>query len=66
VHNVSVKEVAQERYAGEGTYYGGFEGESKFSWYRQKSDGTMSLIPRANTKTYDVQNDDYTCSLVFG
>ena len=66
VHNVTVKEVSQESYVGEGTYYGGFEGDSKFSWYRQKPDGTMILITRANSKTYAVQHDDYTCCLVFG
>ena len=66
VHNVRLIEVSQESFIGEGTYHGGYEGESKFSWYREKSNGTMSLISGANTKTYVVQLDDYTCSLIFG
>lgn len=66
VHNVTVKEVSQGTYVGDGTYYGGVEGESQMSWYRQGADGTMTLIARADMKTYAITNDDYTCSLVFG
>lgn len=66
VSNVKIKEVSLGTYVGEGVYYGGFEGESQISWYRQRGDGPRTLISGANAKTYSITNDDYTCSLVFG
>ncbi|KAI5066288.1 hypothetical protein GOP47_0018912 [Adiantum capillus-veneris] len=66
VSNVIIKEASPGTFIGEGVYYGGFEGESQMSWYRQKDDGSRSLITGANTKSYIITNDDYTCSLIFG
>lgn len=66
VSNVQIKEATPGTFTGEGVYYGGYEGESQMSWYRQRDDGSRTLITGANTKGYSITNDDYTCSLIFG
>eukprot|EP00250_Pteridium_aquilinum_P019691 c24537_g1_i1 orf=188-5938(+) len=66
VSDVRIKEVSPGTYVGEGVYYGGFEGESQMSWYRQRGDGSRTSISGANLKTYSITNDDYTCCLIFG
>ncbi|XP_058200285.1 187-kDa microtubule-associated protein AIR9 isoform X1 [Rhododendron vialii] len=66
VSNVHVKELSSGTYFGEGEYFGGYEGQSLFSWYRETSEGTISLINGANTKSYQVTDSDYNCRLLFG
>ncbi|XP_059666134.1 187-kDa microtubule-associated protein AIR9 isoform X2 [Cornus florida] len=66
VSNVRVKELSSSTYFGEGKYFGGYEGSSLFSWYRETSDGTIILINGANSRTYDVTDSDYNCRLLFG
>ncbi|KAJ4980259.1 hypothetical protein NE237_031096 [Protea cynaroides] len=66
VSNVRVKEVSSGEYSGEGEYYGGYEGTSLFSWYRETSDGTMVLINGASSTTYEVKEADFNCRLLFG
>ncbi|KAJ4702992.1 microtubule-associated AIR9-like protein [Melia azedarach] len=66
VSNVHVKEVSSGVYTGEGEYFGGYEGSSLFSWYRETNEGTICLINGANSRTYEVTDSDYTCRLLFG
>ncbi|KAK6932089.1 hypothetical protein RJ641_001713 [Dillenia turbinata] len=66
VFNVRAKEVSSGIYSGEGGYFGGYEGSSLFSWYRETSEGTISLINGANSRTYEVTDSDYNCRLLFG
>ncbi|KAF7120869.1 hypothetical protein RHSIM_Rhsim13G0119900 [Rhododendron simsii] len=66
VSDVHVKELSSGTYFGEGEYFGGYEGQSLFSWYRETSEGTISLINGANTKSYQVTDSDYNCRLLFG
>ncbi|KAG8652144.1 187-kDa microtubule-associated protein AIR9 isoform X2 [Manihot esculenta] len=66
VSNVQVKELHPGVYSGEGKYFGGYEGASLFSWYRETSDGTIILINGANSRTYEVTDADYNCRLLFG
>ncbi|GFP95964.1 187-kda microtubule-associated protein air9 [Phtheirospermum japonicum] len=66
VNNVRVEKLSSSTYNGEGEYFGGYEGESCFSWYRESDDGTVALIGGANSKTYEVSDEDYNCRLLFG
>ncbi|KAL0352796.1 UNVERIFIED_CONTAM: microtubule-associated protein AIR9 [Sesamum angustifolium] len=66
VSNVCVKKLSSSTYYGEGEYFGGYEGASLFSWYRQSDDGTVLLIEGANSKTYEVTDEDYNYRLLFG
>ncbi|KAK9267176.1 hypothetical protein L1049_009596 [Liquidambar formosana] len=66
VSNVHVKELSSGIYTGEGEYFGGFEGSSLFSWYRETNEGTIILINGANSRTYEVTDSDYNCRLLFG
>ncbi|ESQ52069.1 hypothetical protein EUTSA_v10016130mg [Eutrema salsugineum] len=65
VFNVRVKKLFSDAYSGEGEYFGGHEGASLFSWYRD-NDGTIDLIDGANSKTYEVTESDYNCRILFG
>ncbi|XP_023758150.1 187-kDa microtubule-associated protein AIR9 isoform X1 [Lactuca sativa] len=66
VSKVGVKALSLSSYSGEGEYFGGYEGESIFSWYRKTIEGTIVLIDGAHSKTYQVSDSDYTCRLLFG
>ncbi|GAV67239.1 LRR_4 domain-containing protein [Cephalotus follicularis] len=66
VSNVHVKELSSEIYSGEGEYFGGLEGSSLYSWYRETNDGTIILINGANSRTYEVTDSDYNYRLLFG
>lgn len=66
VSNVRVKKLSSGIYCGEGAYFGGYEGSSLFSWYRETNDGTIILINDANSSTYEVTDSDYNCCLLFG
>lgn len=66
VSNVHVKKLSSSTYIGEGEYFGGHEGMSLFSWYRESDGGMIVLIPGANSKTYEVSDEDYNCRLLFG
>ncbi|KAI8001985.1 187-kDa microtubule-associated protein AIR9 [Camellia lanceoleosa] len=66
VSNVHVKELSSGTYFGEGEYFGGYEGPSLFSWYRETNEGTIILIDGANSRTYQVTDSDYNCRLLFG
>lgn len=66
VSNVRVKKLSSNTYSGEGEYFGGYEGSSLFSWLRETTDGTDILIDGANSKVYEVTDDDYNCRLLFG
>jgi hypothetical protein len=66
VYNVRVKELSSGVYSGEGTYFGGYEGSSLFSWYRETNEGIIVLINGANSRTYEVSDSDYNCHLLFG
>ncbi|WZZ39817.1 hypothetical protein YC2023_036076 [Brassica napus] len=65
VFNVRVEKLFSDAYSGEGEYFGGHEGESLFSWYRD-NDGTIDVIAGANSKTYEVTESDYNCRILFG
>ncbi|KAF5472567.1 hypothetical protein F2P56_009278 [Juglans regia] len=66
VSNVHVKELSSGTYSGDGEYFGGHEGSSLFSWYRETNEGTIILINGANLSTYEVTDSDYNCRLLFG
>lgn len=66
VSNVRVKELSSCIYTGEGEYFGGIQGSSLFSWYRETNEGTIILINGANSRTYEVTDSDYNCRLLFG
>ncbi|GMY38055.1 microtubule-associated protein [Fagus crenata] len=66
VSNVRLKELSSGVYSGEGEYFGGYEGSSLCSWYRETNEGTIILINGANSSTYEVTDSDYTCRLLFG
>ncbi|KAF5475058.1 hypothetical protein F2P56_006904 [Juglans regia] len=66
VSNVRVKELSSGVYSGEGEYFGGYEGSSLFSWYRETNEGTAILINGANLSTFEVTDSDYNCRLLFG
>ncbi|KAH7661175.1 Leucine rich repeat proteins some proteins containing F-box protein [Dioscorea alata] len=66
VSNVCVKDLGSGIYAGQGKYYGGHEGSSLYSWYRETNDGTITLITGANSTSYEVTDSDYNCRLLFG
>lgn len=66
VSNVHVKELSLGTYSGDGEYFGGHEGSSVFSWYRETNEGTIILINGANLSTYEVTDSDYNCRLLFG
>ncbi|KAL5577368.1 hypothetical protein UlMin_019067 [Ulmus minor] len=66
VSNVRVVELSLGNYSGEGEYFGGYEGASLFSWYRETTDGTIILINGATSRTYEVTDEDYNCRLLFG
>ncbi|KAL0926511.1 hypothetical protein M5K25_002750 [Dendrobium thyrsiflorum] len=66
VSNVCIKHLGSGIYEGEGQYYGGSEGSSMYSWYRQTSDGTIILIPGATSINYKAGDPDYNCRLLFG
>lgn len=66
VSNVHIKELSSSTYLGEGEYFGGYEGLSLYSWYRETNDGAITLIDGANSKTYEVTDEDYNSRLLFG
>ncbi|XP_020974610.1 187-kDa microtubule-associated protein AIR9 isoform X4 [Arachis ipaensis] len=66
VSNVRLIELSSGIYSGDGVYFGGYEGESLFSWYRENNEGTIELIEGANSKTYKVTDSDYNCRILFG
>ncbi|XP_064970578.1 187-kDa microtubule-associated protein AIR9-like isoform X1 [Musa acuminata AAA Group] len=66
VSEVCIKELSSGVYAGEGKYYGGYEGSSLYSWYRETKEGTIVLITEANSTIYEVKDSDYNCRLLFG
>ncbi|XP_064982963.1 187-kDa microtubule-associated protein AIR9-like [Musa acuminata AAA Group] len=66
VSEVHIKLLNSGVYAGEGKYYGGYEGSSLYSWYRESKEGTIVLISEANSTTYEVTDSDYNCRLLFG
>lgn len=66
VSKVSVKALSLSTYYGEGEYFGGYEGSSIFSWYRETMEGITVPIDGANSKTYEVTDSDYNCRLLFG
>lgn len=66
VSNAHVRELSSGIYFGEGEYFGGFEGSSLFSWYRETDEGTITLVNGASSKTYEVTDEDYNCRLLFG
>ncbi|KAI3741535.1 hypothetical protein L1987_59209 [Smallanthus sonchifolius] len=66
VSEVSVKALSLYRYSGEGKYFGGYEGSSIFSWFRETMEGATVPIDGANSKIYEVTDADYNCRLLFG
>ncbi|KAL9224400.1 hypothetical protein vseg_000436 [Gypsophila vaccaria] len=66
VTKVHVRALDLSTYYGEGLYFGGHEGSSLFSWYRESIEGTLTLINGANSQTYEVTDSDYNCRLLFG
>ncbi|XP_020271153.1 187-kDa microtubule-associated protein AIR9 [Asparagus officinalis] len=66
VSDVFLKEISSGVYAGEGKYYGGYEGSSLYSWYRETNEGNLILISGATSTTYEVTDSDYNCRLLFG
>ncbi|KAF5201030.1 Microtubule-associated air9-like protein, partial [Thalictrum thalictroides] len=66
VSNVHVEELSSGIYIGVGEYYGGYEGSSLFSWYRETNEGNIVLINEANSTKYEVGDSDYNSRLLFG
>uniref|UniRef100_A0A803N0W9 Uncharacterized protein n=1 Tax=Chenopodium quinoa TaxID=63459 RepID=A0A803N0W9_CHEQI len=66
VRNICVKSLNLSTYSGEGEYFGGHEGSSLFSWYRETAEGLITLINGADSLTYEVTESDYNCRLLFG
>lgn len=66
VSNVHVKELSLGVYSGEGKYFGGHEGLSLFSWYRETSEGNITLINGATSRSHEVTDLDYNHRLLFG
>ncbi|KAK8953546.1 hypothetical protein KSP40_PGU003897 [Platanthera guangdongensis] len=66
VSNVCIQSIGSGTYKGVGQYYGGSEGSSMYSWYRQANDGTVILISGATLPTYKASDPDYNCRLLFG
>ncbi|KAG0500753.1 hypothetical protein HPP92_000825 [Vanilla planifolia] len=66
VANVRIKDMGTGTFVGEGLYYGGYEGSSMYSWYRQTTEGTNLLIPGATSINYKATDHDYNCRLVLG
>nr|XP_043619051.1 187-kDa microtubule-associated protein AIR9 [Erigeron canadensis] len=66
VSKVSVKALSLSTFSGDGEYFGGYEGSSIFSWYREPMEGAPILIDGANSRTYEVTDSDYNCRLLFG
>ncbi|KAG0500755.1 hypothetical protein HPP92_000827 [Vanilla planifolia] len=66
VTNVRIKDMGTGTFVGGGLYYGGYEGSSMYSWYRQTTEGTNLLIPGATSINYKATDHDYNCRLVFG
>ncbi|XP_078436682.1 outer arm dynein light chain 1 protein isoform X2 [Wolffia australiana] len=66
VSAVQIRELSVGVYVGEGIYYGGYEGTSLFSWYRETNDGTVTQIDGADSTVYEVTDLDYNCRLSFG
>lgn len=66
VQNICVKALSLSTFSGEGEYFGGYEGSSLFSWYRETAEGTITLIIGADSQTYEVTESDYNCRLLFG
>ncbi|CAA6657906.1 unnamed protein product [Spirodela intermedia] len=66
VSGVQTKELSVGVYIGEGIYYGGHEGSSMYSWYRETNEGAITLIDGANSNTYEVTDLDYNSRLLFG
>lgn len=61
-----MNKLTSSTYIGEGEYFGGYEGTSLFSWYRESDSGSMVLIAGANSRTYEVSDEDYNYRLLFG
>ncbi|PKA57004.1 hypothetical protein AXF42_Ash002308 [Apostasia shenzhenica] len=66
VSNVCIKDLGSGLYVGKGKYYGGYEGSSIYSWYRQTNDGTNVVIPGATSTAYEASDLDYNYRLLFG
>ncbi|KAL8108441.1 187-kDa microtubule-associated protein AIR9 isoform X1 [Apium graveolens] len=66
VSNVHARKLSSTTYSGEGEYFGGYEGESLYSWYRESDDGKLVLTSGADCKKYEVTDADYGCRLLFG
>lgn len=66
VSDVFLKEIDSGIYGGDGKYYGGYEGSSMYSWYRETNEGDIVLISGATSTTYEVTDTDYNCHLLFG
>ncbi|MFS7948565.1 hypothetical protein Hanom_Chr06g00561431 [Helianthus anomalus] len=52
VSRVNVKALSLYSYPGEGIYFGGYEGSSIISWFRENMDGTIVPINGANSYIY--------------
>lgn len=61
-----VRKVSSTTYSGQGVYFGGYEGESLFSWYRESDDGKIVVTSGVDCKTYEVTDADYSYRLLFG
>ncbi|KAJ0496024.1 hypothetical protein HanHA300_Chr03g0076411 [Helianthus annuus] len=66
VSRVNVKALSLYSYPGEGIYFGGYEGSSIISWFRENMDITIVPINGANSYIYEVTDEDYNCRLIFG
>ncbi|XP_072951631.1 187-kDa microtubule-associated protein AIR9-like [Typha angustifolia] len=66
VSGVCLKEIGSGVYNGSGVYYGGYEGSSLHSWYRETNEETIIPITGANSTTYEVTDSDYECRLLYG
>ncbi|KAJ6832033.1 187-kDa microtubule-associated protein AIR9 [Iris pallida] len=66
VSDVCLRDMGSGVYAGEGKYYGGYEGASMYSWYRENTEGSIVLISGATSATYEVTDSDYNSRLLFG
>ncbi|GBG82552.1 hypothetical protein CBR_g34929 [Chara braunii] len=66
VRNVKIAEVGRYKFKGYGSYHGGLEGRSRWSWYRKSPNNNLMVIQGATNRDYEAQHEDYGCQILFG
>eukprot|EP00244_Chara_vulgaris_P002825 TRINITY_DN14979_c0_g1_i1.p1 TRINITY_DN14979_c0_g1~~TRINITY_DN14979_c0_g1_i1.p1 ORF type:complete len:562 (+),score=91.22 TRINITY_DN14979_c0_g1_i1:208-1893(+) len=66
VRNVKISEVGRNMFKGYGSYHGGLEGKSRWSWYRKSPNDNLMVIEGATNRDYEARHEDYGCQILFG